>query len=49
MLEERGSLDSELDELKPVADDSPYEEVRAAVSNTDDSTLACVKFLFLAG
>jgi len=42
MLEDRESLSSELDELKPIVDDSPYEEVRAAVSNTDDPSLPCV-------
>ena len=30
------------DEAKVLEDDSPYEEVRAAVSNTDDSSMACV-------
>ena len=35
------SVDFETDEWK-FEDDSPYEEVRAAVSNTDDSEIACV-------
>lgn len=34
--------DSNADDLKPFEDDSPYEEVRAAVSNIDDSAMACV-------
>jgi hypothetical protein len=37
------TTDSETDELKLFEDDSPYEDVRAAVSNTDDSTIACVR------
>jgi hypothetical protein len=39
------STDSEIDEdeAKLLADDSAYEEVRAAVSNTDDSSMACVR------
>ena len=34
--------DSNADDVKPFEDDSPYEEVRAAVSNIDDSAMACV-------
>jgi hypothetical protein len=30
------------DEVLLLQEDSPYEEVRAAVSNTDDPTMACV-------
>lgn len=45
-IEETGS-DMELeDEAKLLADDSPYEEVRAAVSNTDDPSMACVYRFF---
>ena len=35
-------LDSDTDEPKVFIDDSPYEEVRAAVSNTDDASMPCV-------
>jgi hypothetical protein len=42
MLDDRESLDSEIDELKLIVDDSPFEEVRAAVSNVDDPTMPCV-------
>jgi hypothetical protein len=45
-LELESPLESDLDELKLIQDDSPYEEVRAAVSNTDDPDMACV-FLYL--
>jgi hypothetical protein len=39
----RASMSSNIsDELKLLADDSPHEEVRAAVSNTDDPEMACV-------
>ena len=41
-LELESPLESDLDELKVLEDDSPYEEVRAAVSNTDDPDMACV-------
>ena len=34
------SNDSE--EPKPLVEDSPHEEVRAAVSNVDDPEMACV-------
>ena len=45
-IEETAS-DIELeDEAKLLADDSPYEEVRAAVSNTDDPSMACVYRFF---
>ena len=40
--EDREEIDSE-EELKLVEDDSRYEEVRAAVSNTDDSAMPCVR------
>jgi len=41
---EQTDSDMELeDEAKLLMDDSPYEEVRAAVSNTDDSSMACVR------
>ena len=37
-------LDGEgvLEEASLYQDDSPYEEVRAAVSNTDDASMPCV-------
>jgi hypothetical protein len=38
-------LESDEDEPKILLDDSPYEEVRAAVSNTDDPEMACVGVL----
>lgn len=41
-LNQSPTSDFDPDELKLLDDDSPYEEVRAAVSNTDDSTMACV-------
>lgn len=41
---EQTESDMELeDEAKLLMDDSPYEEVRAAVSNTDDPSMACVR------
>jgi hypothetical protein len=41
---EQTESDMELeDEAKLLMDDSPHEEVRAAVSNTDDSSMACVR------
>jgi len=41
---EQTESDMELeDEAKLLMHDSPYEEVRAAVSNTDDSSMACVR------
>ena len=45
-----GQTESDLDledEAKLLEDDSPYEEVRAAVSNTDDPSMACVLLLFI--
>ena len=41
-LDEVESLESDEDQPKVLLDDSPYEEVRAAVSNTDDPEMACV-------
>lgn len=38
--ESMDSIDSE--ELETFVEDSPHEEVRAAVSNVDDSDMACV-------
>lgn len=42
-LEETSEIDN--DEFK-AHDDSPYEEVRAAVSNTDDPDMPCVRHIF---
>jgi hypothetical protein len=39
------NADDVVDEEKLYEDDSPYEEVRAAVSNTDDASMACVREL----
>ena len=41
-LDEVLSLEDDEDEPKLLLEDSPYEEVRAAVSNTDDPEMACV-------
>jgi hypothetical protein len=43
-LDEVLSLEDDEDEPKLLLEDSPYEEVRAAVSNTDDPEMACVMF-----
>ena len=45
-LDEVESIESDQDEPKLLLDDSPYEEVRAAVSNTDDPEMVCVTALF---
>ena len=42
LLNKPPTSDVDPDESKLFEDDSPYEEVRAAVSNTDDSMMACV-------
>lgn len=42
LLNKPPTSDLDPDESKLFEDDSPYEEVRAAVSNTDDSMMACV-------
>ena len=44
-LDEVESIESDQDEPKLLLDDSPYEEVRAAVSNTDDPEMVCVRVL----
>lgn len=41
-LDEVEYLEDDENEPKVLLEDSPYEEVRAAVSNTDDPEMACV-------
>ena len=45
VVENGSDMDLE-EEAKLLEDDSPYEEVRAAVSNTDDPSMACVYIYF---